>query len=371
MPADKTNKTIVADAVSAIFTRFDTADVERLLKDDYIQHNPAVPTGRATIVGFLPALKESGVSVKTHRVIAEGSFVVTHNTYSDAKLFGGDNLVAFDVFRVEDGKVVEHWDNLASVAPANASGRTQVDGPTEIIDLDKTAENKALVATFVEAVLIAGKVGEAARFISQTTYHQHNTAVADGLDGLGAALAAMAGQGVTMKYDTLHLVVAEGNFVFTMAEGKLGGRPTAFFDLFRVQAGKIVEHWDIIADIPEVMAHQNGKFGMAAKYASSPANVVGKSYIANFGAARFRLDFKSPTEMSWAEITGHGFGPMNDERITIVEVRPGVNMVYWTERTGTRVTHVEDFARGVVHTNIASADGPFLNLTGTLVELND
>lgn len=369
--ANQTNKSIVRDAVAAIFTRFDVADVERVLKEDYVQHNPAVPTGRAAIVGFLPALKASGISVTTHRVIAEGSFVVTHNTYSNAKLFGADKLIAFDVFRIEDGKVAEHWDNLAPIAPANPSGRTQVDGPTTVTDLDKTAENKALVAAFIEAVLIGGRVDQATCFISQTTYHQHNTAIADGLDGLGAALTEMAKQGVTMKYDTLHLVVAEGNFVFTMSEGKLGGKPTAFFDLFRVQAGQIVEHWDIISDIPEKMAHQNGKFGMAAKFAGNPANIAGKSYKANFGAMSFQLDFKSPTEMSWAQITANGLGPKSDERITMVEVRPGVNMVYWSEKSGTRVTHVEDFARGVVHTNIAMADGSFLNLTGTLVELKD
>ena len=265
MPLSQTNKIIVADAVSAIFERFDVASVERLLKVDYVQHNPAVPTGRATIVGFLPALKESGISVTTHRIIAEGPFVVAHNTYSNAKLFGADNLVAFDVFRVEDGKVAEHWDNLAPVASANPSGRTQVDGPTETVDLEKTAENKALISAFVETVLVAGQVHQAANFISQATYHQHNTAIGDGLDGLGSALAAMAKQGITMKYDSLHLVVAEGNFVFTMSEGKLGGKPSAFFDLFRVQSGMIVEHWDIISDIPEAMAHQNGKFGIVAK----------------------------------------------------------------------------------------------------------
>ncbi len=63
-----------------------------------------------------------------------------------------------------------------------------------------------------------------------------------------------------MKYSTVHKVIAEGNFVFTMSEGTFGGAPTAFFDLFRVDNGKIVEHWDIISEIPDEMAHENGKF---------------------------------------------------------------------------------------------------------------
>jgi len=43
--------------------------------------------------------------------------------------------------------------------------------------------------------------------------------------------------------------VAEGNFVLAASEGMFGGKPTAFFDLFRVDNGKIAEHWDAMADI--------------------------------------------------------------------------------------------------------------------------
>lgn len=363
------NKTIVQDAVAALFKTFNAAEVEKLLHPDYIQHNPAVPTGRAAISGFLPALKASGISVETHRIIAEGNFVVTHNTYTNAQLFGAEKIVAFDVFRLSNGQVVEHWDNLSPVTAPNPSGRSQTDGPTQIVDLAKTSENKALVAAFVEAVLIGGKFDQLPNFISTTTYHQHNSAIADGLDGLGSAVAAMAKHGISMKYDSLHLVVAEGNFVFTMSEGKFGGKRTAFYDLFRVEAGKIVEHWDIISDIPAEMAHKNGKFGDVAKHVAGSAKIAGKSYKVDFGAVQFRLDFTSATEMSWAPINADGLGPKTSERITRVEVRPNVYMVYWSEKTGTRVTHVQDFARGIVHTNIATADGAFINLTGSLVEV--
>lgn len=363
------NKSIVQSAVTAIFKDFNAADVEKLLHPDYIQHNPGVPTGRDTILGFLPALKASGLTVETHRVIAEGDFVVMHNTYANATLFGAPKMVGFDVFRVANGQVVEHWDNLAPIAAPNPSGRSQTDGPTAIVDKAKTADNKALVSSFIESVLIGGNFDQLPNFISTTTYHQHNTAIADGLDGLGKAVAAMAQQGITMKYDTLHLVVAEGNFVFTMSEGTFGSKPTSYYDLFRVEGGKIVEHWDIIAEIPTEMAHKNGKFGNIAKYVTGSRDFTGKSYKVDFGMFQFRLDFTSPQDMEWAQIKADGLGPKNAERITRVEVRPNVYMVYWTEKTGTRVTHVQDFARGIVHTNIATADGAFHNLTGSLVEI--
>ncbi|MCY4333735.1 MAG: nuclear transport factor 2 family protein [Litoreibacter sp.] len=251
---------IVLAAFAAIFTDHDPDTAAQLLAPDYIQHNPAVPTGADPILAIIPALKESGFTVETHRVISEGDLVVLHNTNTNAQLFGSDALVGFDVFRVENGKVAEHWDNLQPVVSETVSGRSQTDGPTEITDLDKTAENKALVTAFVTDVLQGAAPEKITDYISTETYHQHNPEIADGLDGLGAALAAMAEAGISMRYDETHLIVAEGNFVFTASEGALGDTPTAFFDLFRVADGKIVEHWDVVSEIPPEMAHENGKF---------------------------------------------------------------------------------------------------------------
>lgn len=251
---------VVIAFATAAFGNFDVEGARALLKPDYIQHNPSVPTGAEAVLGFIPALKDTGITVETHRVIEEGNFVVLHNTYRNAIAFGAETLVGFDVFRVEDGKVAEHWDNLQVPAGPNPSGHSMTDGATKVTDLDKTAANKALVTAFVDTVLTKGNASRITDFISTETYIQHNPQIADGLDGLGAALAAMAESGVTMVYTSTPLVVAEGNFVFTGSEGTLGGKPTAFFDLFRVEGGKIVEHWDVISEIPATMAHDNGKF---------------------------------------------------------------------------------------------------------------
>lgn len=251
---------IVLNSVAAIFTNFDPEAASQLLAPDYIQHNPAVPTGAAPILGFIPALKASGIAFTTHRIIAEGDMVVLHQTYENAQAFGDDTLVAFDVFRVEDDKVAEHWDNLQAPTGPNPSGHSMVDGATQITDLDKTADNKALVTEFVQTVLTNGDASNITDYLSTETYIQHNPNIADGLDDLGAALAAMAEQGVEMVYTKTPIIVAEGNFVFTASEGTFAGEPTAFFDLFRVDAGKIVEHWDTMSTIPTEMAHDNGKF---------------------------------------------------------------------------------------------------------------
>lgn len=255
------NKEIAVAAAQAIFERFDAKAAEELLAPDYIQHNPAVPTGAAPILGFIPALKESGITTTMHRVIAEGDLVVMHGVYRNAQLFGGDVLVAFDVFRIDgQGRVAEHWDNLQPWAENTVSGNSMVDGETEIADVLLTAANKATVQSFVNDVLHGAAPDRIADYISTETYIQHNPLVGNGLDGLVDALVSFDAAGQSMQYKRSPLIVAEGNFVFVGSEGLIGTVPTAFFDLFRLSGGKIVEHWDTVAPIPSEMAHENGKF---------------------------------------------------------------------------------------------------------------
>ncbi len=58
------------------------------------------------------------------------------------------------------------------------------------------------------------------------TYIQHNTGIADGISGLGAALSALAEQNIQMIYTRVHQVLAQGNYVLAVSEGTFGGVPT-------------------------------------------------------------------------------------------------------------------------------------------------
>ena len=104
---------------------------------------------------------------------------------------------------------------------------------------------------------------EVGRFFKADNYIQHNPLIPDQLSGLGKALGEMARAGITMKYDKIHQVLGEGNFVLVVSEGQLGGKHNSFYDLFRVENEKIAEHWDTIEEIPakEQWKNNNGKFG--------------------------------------------------------------------------------------------------------------
>ena len=65
-----------------------------------------------------------------------------------------------------------------------------------------------------------------------------------------------------MVYDEVHMVLALGNLVLAVSEGTFGGAPTGYYDLWRVENGKIAEHWDVMETIadPSTWQNQNGKF---------------------------------------------------------------------------------------------------------------
>ena len=145
-------KELVITLFMAIFAHHDPESVRQLVTPDYIQHNPQVQTGAEGLVELIPLIEQAGVKVTTHRIIAEGDMVVLHSTLENASAFGADTMAAFDVFRVSEGKVAEHWDNLQPVPETTVSGRGMTDGPTEIIDLDKTEENKASTGKIAKQV---------------------------------------------------------------------------------------------------------------------------------------------------------------------------------------------------------------------------
>ncbi len=247
-------------AQDAFFKNFDAVEMKKYYREDYIQHNPHVPTGLAPALGFLPVLKDAGLTYKTHRLLEDGEFIVMHNTYDNAEAFGAKEVVTFDVWRMQDGQVAEHWDAISPVIKETASGRSQFDGPTLVTDTDKTEENKQLVTNFMEDLFFGKAPEKINEYISTEQYDQHNTMVKDGLDGLNEALTYLASQNNMFEYHKVHRILGEGNFVLVQSEGRWNGKAQAFYDLFRIKGSKIVEHWDIIQEIPGKMAHENGMF---------------------------------------------------------------------------------------------------------------
>lgn len=257
------NKEIVGTFLGAV-VKNDPETMREYANADYIQHNPFIPTGLEPFIQMLPVLQENGTYAENIRMFQDGNFVFMHNIWHNAKPFGADEMISFDIIRLDDsGKVAEHWDALTPIAKETASGRTQTDGSTTIEDLNKTEANKALAVSLIEDVLMGKNPSKIAEYISSEQYDQHNPQIKDGLNGIVEAVEYLTSQNNMFKYTKIHKVLGEGNFVLTVSEGEWnGGKKHAFYDLFRMKEGKIVEHWDVIQPVPtEGLANDNGMFG--------------------------------------------------------------------------------------------------------------
>lgn len=250
--------------VQALFTVFSTGNPDALKYISgvkYIQHNPFAPDGKAALQANFNG-QATGITVDNHRIFSEGDIVVAHTTYG-GKWNNNVPQVAFDVFRFENGLIVEHWDNLQNVTnPVTdaVNGNTQTNGTKTVSNGDVSA-NKTLVTNMVNNVLIAGQWSTRGNYFSNN-YIQHSPNVPNGIDWM-----AMFPDG-TPFYASLKFVYGAGDFVLAMSEGAefVNNAPTgnqkAYFDLFRVENGKIAEHWDAVSVIPPAnqWSNPNGKW---------------------------------------------------------------------------------------------------------------
>ena len=236
----------------------DSAAVAVVDEDKYIQHNPQTHEGSEGLAALFERLAKTSPRVNIVRVFEDGDYVFAHTEYD----FSSRNI-GFEIFRFEGDRAVEHWDNIQPRRGPNPSGHSMVDGETGVADPERTGSNRRLVQSFVEEVLLAASPDRLGNFIDDGRYTEHNPRLGDELEQIHAALSATAANGdAVIRYDKLHRLLADGNFVLSVCEGSLDGVHSSFFDLFRVQENRLVEHWDTTEAIPprSEWKNDNGKF---------------------------------------------------------------------------------------------------------------
>ncbi len=230
--------------------------VEAYTGDRYTQHSTGVADGVEGFVAFFEPFVER-VPVRDIRVvrsIVDGNFVFVH-VYQDLN-HGEERWVTTDLFDTDENhKIIEHWDVIAPFTDESVNGHTQIDGPTDIVDEDETGRNKALVGSFIDDVLVNRRIERITDYVADEVV-QHNPEIPDGIDAFREYLGR-PGNGVI--YRDVFKLIGQGNFV--MAYSRVyRGEELAVFDLFRVEDGQIVEHWDNAEPIPQGPQPNSGKF---------------------------------------------------------------------------------------------------------------
>jgi predicted SnoaL-like aldol condensation-catalyzing enzyme len=124
----------------------------------------------------------------------------------------------------------------------------------------KVEANKKTVLAFYEAGINNKDFDAASKFIGKR-YVQHNPNIADGPEGLKAFLGVFKEKFPNLRGD-IKQIFADGDFVIVHVHGVRvpGERGSAIVDIFKLEDGKIVEHWDVLQPIPETSANTNGMF---------------------------------------------------------------------------------------------------------------
>ncbi|MEM6845054.1 MAG: hypothetical protein AAF632_22765 [Bacteroidota bacterium] len=236
--------------------------VTKYTGERYTQHSTGVRDGVEGFVEFFEPFiaRNPSRDIQIIRGIEDGQYVFLQ-AYQNINN-GEAQWVTTDFFDTdENDKILEHWDVIAPYSDSTPSGHTSVDGSTEVTDLDKTETNKEIVKNLIKDGLMRGGNPEnLPKYISSEKYIQHNKDVADGIEHF-KKLASTPNR--PLNYEEIVLLVGQGNFVATLCKANWNDGTTnqdyAQVDIFRLEDGLVVEHWDNVEPVPENDVN-SGKF---------------------------------------------------------------------------------------------------------------
>ncbi|MFE3603392.1 nuclear transport factor 2 family protein [Streptomyces sp. NPDC059142] len=110
------NTEIVLTAMRELFTEKDISALDRYWAEPYVQHSPQMPSGLDTLRAAVPDLE--GFSWEPKRIAAQGDLVFAHSIVHG---WAPNPVVIVDIFRLEDGRIVEHWDVIQDLVPPEAT----------------------------------------------------------------------------------------------------------------------------------------------------------------------------------------------------------------------------------------------------------
>ncbi len=241
MQQESINKATIHDFYRRVVGQGDLAFAEEIIADDYKQHSSSIKPGKAGLMEALIYMKQLPKPATTTkpflRLIAEGDYVVTNMSFD----WGGQQKVVVDLFRFQDGKVAEHWDAIQDQPESTINGNSMMDGPLPIDDAELTLVNKKFVSAFYQQVFINRNVSACHDFVA-TDLIQHIPEVDNGLVGL---MGYLRQQPDRLSVEKMHRIIGEGDFIIVQSSVYWEQKPAMFYDVFRLNDGKVVEQWGV------------------------------------------------------------------------------------------------------------------------------
>jgi predicted SnoaL-like aldol condensation-catalyzing enzyme len=262
----ETNKMLVLNLFREILEARHMELADKYLADDFIQHNPNAANGLAALKQFFsgqnaqPREIQPKVQRKVVAMVAEGDtvLIVSPRELTDPKDKAQKyTTVGFDAYRIQGGKVIEHWDAALKNSNAPTAAYTPVTAnakPAEELakSSDKKLEANKMLIVNMWREAIEGRQREAIDKYFAANFIQHAATMAPGLEGIKNMVNRGQPQAVPAKTALKPtLLIAEGDFVAAIFSRQYNDPKdsskkytTAGLELYRVENGKIVEHWD-------------------------------------------------------------------------------------------------------------------------------
>jgi predicted SnoaL-like aldol condensation-catalyzing enzyme len=124
MSKEEANKAVILKLYDVIFNQHNLVAAHDFMTEDYIQHNPEIPTGRTAFINYFEGFFKQFPDFHVHieKVFADGDYVIV---YLNGKLGKGALGVAVvDIYRLENGLLAEHWDVMQKVPEESANANT-------------------------------------------------------------------------------------------------------------------------------------------------------------------------------------------------------------------------------------------------------
>lgn len=231
--------------------------VEKYTGHRYTQHSTGVADGVEGFLGFfLPFVERNPKrEIEIVRIFEDGRWVFC--TAYQSLNEGAAEWVTTDLFYTDaNGLILEHWDAIGPYTADTKSGNDMIRGTSEVDLSADTEASKDVVLEFTKQVLSERNFDRINQFVSQDLI-ERGAKVGPGRDGLAAWLASdEAG-----SYEMMFKLIGQGDFVAVHGKRHAKGKDIAVFDIYRVEAGMIVEHWSNEEEIsPREAWGNSGKF---------------------------------------------------------------------------------------------------------------
>jgi predicted SnoaL-like aldol condensation-catalyzing enzyme len=213
--------------------------------DGFIQHSTLYADG---IDGYLPLFRQFNKQneILTFNVFTDDDHVIAHILYG-GRWNNRVPQIALEVFRIEDGSIAEHWDNIEDIVSEDQTPQIIETAPSDV------GANEILVRNMISDVFVNDDPTNVELYFSPNFVDHSSRSL---------SFEALMSAENNPRYDDIELLFGSDNLILAGVQGapdELNNIET-YFDLYVINDGLITERWQTIQSLTDAFLHMNGKW---------------------------------------------------------------------------------------------------------------